>query len=65
MLSDLLRADRERAGLKVEQAARRLRISLSGYRELQASERVAELGTYERCAAGVGFCSWRISASPI
>jgi transcriptional regulator with XRE-family HTH domain len=39
MFSDLLRADRERAGLTLDQAARRLGVPLSTYRKLEAGER--------------------------
>jgi transcriptional regulator with XRE-family HTH domain len=38
-LADLLRRDRERNGLMVEQAARRFGVTPTAYRALEASER--------------------------
>jgi transcriptional regulator with XRE-family HTH domain len=49
------REDRKHAGLTVEQAARRLRISLSGYRELKAGERWSSWETYERICGLFGW----------
>jgi transcriptional regulator with XRE-family HTH domain len=39
MFSDLLRQDRERAGLTIQQAARRLGVSPMAYGRLEAGER--------------------------
>jgi cytoskeletal protein RodZ len=39
MFSDLLRQDRERAGLTVELAARRLGVPLGSYVKLEAGDR--------------------------
>jgi transcriptional regulator with XRE-family HTH domain len=54
MFSDLLRADRERAGLSVDQAARRLGVSPVAYRRLEAGERWPSWETYDRIAAAFG-----------
>ena len=48
MFSDLLRADRERYGFTVVQAARRLGISAAAYRALEAAERWPDWETYDR-----------------
>jgi transcriptional regulator with XRE-family HTH domain len=55
MFSDLLRADRERYGLTVEQAARRLRVSPVVYRKLEAGSGRPEWATYDRIAAALGW----------
>jgi transcriptional regulator with XRE-family HTH domain len=39
MFSDLLRSDRERGGVTVEQAAWRLGVTVREYRELEAGDR--------------------------
>jgi transcriptional regulator with XRE-family HTH domain len=44
MFSDLLRADRERSGLTVEQAARRLYVSPVAYRKVEAGTSAWDLG---------------------
>jgi transcriptional regulator with XRE-family HTH domain len=51
MFSDLLHQDRERAGLTVEQAARRLGVSADAYRKLEAGEQWPSWETYYRIAA--------------
>ncbi len=52
MFSDLLRADRERSGLAVVQAARRLGVPLGAYRKLEAGEYYCpSWETYDRIAA--------------
>jgi predicted transcriptional regulator len=48
MFSDLLRRDRERAGLSVGQAAWRLGISLAEYRRLEAAETWPDWETFDR-----------------
>jgi transcriptional regulator with XRE-family HTH domain len=55
MFSDLLRTDRERSGLTVEQAARRLSVLTVAYRELEAGERWPSWETYDRIAAAFGW----------
>ena len=47
MFSDLLRGDRERSGLTVEQTARRLGVSLATYRALEAAEQWPDWETYD------------------
>jgi transcriptional regulator with XRE-family HTH domain len=54
MFSDLLRQDREQAGLTVEQAARRLDVSATAYRKL-AGERWPSWETDDRIAAAFGW----------
>jgi transcriptional regulator with XRE-family HTH domain len=44
MLSDLLRRDRERSGLTIEQAARRLGLVPEAYQELESGEGLARVG---------------------
>jgi transcriptional regulator with XRE-family HTH domain len=58
MFSDLLRADRERSGLTLEQAARRLVVSTVAYRKLEAGERWPSWETYDRIVRLFG---WRRS----
>lgn len=56
MFGDLLRHDRERASLTVEQAARRLGVSAATYGQLEAGEsdgRSWEI--YDRIAAAFGW----------
>ena len=48
MFSDLLRADRERGGLTVEQAARRLGVPPVAYPKLEAGVRWPNWATYAR-----------------
>jgi transcriptional regulator with XRE-family HTH domain len=55
MLSDLLRHDRERSSLTVEQAARRLGVPLVAYRKLEAGERLPSWETYDRIATAFGW----------
>ena len=55
MFSDLLRADRERSGLTVEQAAPRLDVPPVAYRKLEAGERWPSWETYDRIAAAFGW----------
>jgi transcriptional regulator with XRE-family HTH domain len=55
MFSDLLRRDRERAGLSVEQAARLLRVAPAGYRSLEAGDRWPSWETYDRIAEAFGW----------
>jgi transcriptional regulator with XRE-family HTH domain len=55
MFSDLLRQDRERFGLSVDEAARRLGVTPSAYRELEAGERWPSWETYDRIAAAFGW----------
>jgi transcriptional regulator with XRE-family HTH domain len=55
MFSDLLRADRERSGLTVEQAAQRLGVPLGAYRELEAGDRWPSWETYARIATAFGW----------
>jgi transcriptional regulator with XRE-family HTH domain len=55
MFSDLLRGDRERSGLTVEQAARRLGVQRDVYRKLEAGERWPSWETYDRIAAALGW----------
>jgi DNA-binding XRE family transcriptional regulator len=54
MFSDLLRAERERSGLTVEQAARRLGVSPVLYLKLEAGER-PDWTMYDRVAAVFGW----------
>jgi DNA-binding XRE family transcriptional regulator len=56
MFSDLFRQDRERSGLTIEQAARRLGVPLGAYRKLEAGRRWPDWTTYDRIAAAFG---WR------
>jgi transcriptional regulator with XRE-family HTH domain len=46
MFSDLLRGDRERSDLTIEQAARRLGVPPAAYRKLEAGERWPSWETY-------------------
>ena len=48
MLPRMLENDRRRAGWSVEQAARRLGVSVRTYRELEAGERWPHWETYDR-----------------
>lgn len=54
-LSDKLRADRERAGLTVEQAARRFGVPLGACRKLEPGERSPSWETYDRIATAFGW----------
>jgi transcriptional regulator with XRE-family HTH domain len=47
-LPTMLEHDRKQAGLSVEQAARRLRVSVREYRELEAGERWSDWETFDR-----------------
>ena len=53
MFSDLLRTDRERAGLTDEQAARRLGVSPALHRKLEAGERWPDWAACDRIAENV------------
>jgi transcriptional regulator with XRE-family HTH domain len=55
MFSDLLRGDRERNGLTVDQAARRFGVRPDVYRQLEAAERWPGWETYDRIAATFGW----------
>ena len=55
MFSDLLCGDRERSGLTLEQAARRLGVSPAAYRKLEAGERWPSWETHDRIAATFGW----------
>jgi transcriptional regulator with XRE-family HTH domain len=55
MFADLLRRDRERSGLTVEQAARRLGVTPAAYRALEASERWPGWEMYDRIATAFGW----------
>ena len=55
MFSDLLRGDRERSGLTVEQAARRLGVPAVAYRQLEGGEWWPDWTTYDRVAAAFGW----------
>jgi transcriptional regulator with XRE-family HTH domain len=55
MFADLLRADRERLGLSIGQAARRLGIFPAVYRQLEAGERWPDWAAYDRIAAAFGW----------
>ena len=55
MFSDLLRGDRERSGLTVEQAARRLGVPPVAYRKHEAGERWSSWESYDRIAAAFGW----------
>jgi transcriptional regulator with XRE-family HTH domain len=50
-MPDLLRRDCERAGLSVEQAARRLGVTTAANRDLEAGERWPSWKTYDRIAS--------------
>ncbi|MGI8617339.1 MAG: helix-turn-helix domain-containing protein [Actinomycetota bacterium] len=55
MFSDLLRRDRERARLTVNQAARRFGVPPGAYRQLEAGERWPSWETYDRIATAFGW----------
>ena len=55
MFSDLLRQDREWWGLSVEEAGRRLRVSLGRYRQLEAGEAWSDWVTYDRICRAFGW----------
>ena len=55
MFSDLLRGDRERYGLTVEQAAWRLGVSLAAYRQLELGEGWPRWETNDRIPAAFGW----------
>jgi transcriptional regulator with XRE-family HTH domain len=55
MFSNLLRGDRERRGLTVEQVARRLGVSASAYRKIEAGEGWPSWETYDRIATASGW----------
>jgi transcriptional regulator with XRE-family HTH domain len=55
IFSDVLRQDRQRAGLTAEQAARRLGVSAVAHRKLEAGERWPSWETYDRIAAAFGW----------
>jgi len=63
MFSDLLSCDRERAGLTVDQAARRLGVPLGAYRKLEAGERWPSWETYDRIATAFGWPTRRYGAA--
>jgi transcriptional regulator with XRE-family HTH domain len=48
--SDLLQRDRERDGLSVDRAARRVGVTSAAYREFEAGERWPSWQTYDRIA---------------
>jgi transcriptional regulator with XRE-family HTH domain len=48
MFSDLLRRDREAAGLSIGQAAGRLRLTAAEYRRLEAGVRTPNFETWDR-----------------
>jgi DNA-binding XRE family transcriptional regulator len=54
IFGDLLRGDRERNGLTVEQAARRLGVPLVAYGKLEIGEQWPCWETYDRIAAAFG-----------
>jgi transcriptional regulator with XRE-family HTH domain len=47
MFTDMLRRDRERWGMTEAQTARRFRVSLRDYREIEAGERDPDFATYD------------------
>jgi transcriptional regulator with XRE-family HTH domain len=55
MFSDLLRQDRERSGLTLEQAARRLGVRSAFYRKLEAGELWPSWETYDRICSAFGW----------
>jgi transcriptional regulator with XRE-family HTH domain len=55
MFENLLRGDRERNGLTIQQAARRLGVSPMAYGRLEAGERRPDWTTYDRIAATFGW----------
>jgi transcriptional regulator with XRE-family HTH domain len=55
MFADLLRQDRERSGLTVEQAASRFGVTPAAYRALEASGRWPAWETYDRIAETFGW----------
>jgi transcriptional regulator with XRE-family HTH domain len=61
MFSDLLRRDRERYGLSLEDAARSLGVARPVYEALEAAERWPDWDTYDRIAAA--FASLAINAA--
>ncbi len=46
MLTDMLKRDRERWGMSEHQAARRFRVSVTAYRQIEAGERSPDFATY-------------------
>jgi hypothetical protein len=55
MFSDLLRRDHERAGLTIEEAARRIDVAPTFYRLIEAADRWPEWPVYERTAETFGW----------
>jgi DNA-binding XRE family transcriptional regulator len=55
MFAELLRHDRERHGLSVEQAARRVGVPPVAYAKFEAGERWPSWETYDRIAAAFGW----------
>jgi hypothetical protein len=47
MLSDMLKRDRERWGMTEAQAARRFRLSIRAYREIESGERFLDFAIYD------------------
>jgi ribosome-binding protein aMBF1 (putative translation factor) len=56
MFGDLLRGDRERAGMSVEQAARRFGVSTAEYRSIEAGARYTDFNIYDAICRRFG---WR------
>jgi hypothetical protein len=55
MLTDMLRRDRERWGMTEAEAARRFRVSLRAYREIEAGERMLDFATYDAICKTFGW----------